>query len=394
MSTANAGGGHRFARASTSRFDSDELCREDGPVVTGIASAIREQVPAFRELPVPELRQLVALSMRRGQAGVMEGRPPNEKELAGYARDTAELARAGIPMDACIQARGVAMRLVFEEWRTRAQEAGVDHVPQLESAYALWNWGETVLIRASAAHREVEREIAGLQEDERAQFLRGLVEGTLPPADAEGRAAAYGLLPGGRYMALRARSAPGVDPGQMARTIEGTGGTQGRGALAAILDGEVCGVVSTAPAINGDGVLGLGPAVELTALDGSFRLATRALETAMAFGISGVADVDDLSLRPAILSEDHLGETLVRRYIEPLRSLGDFGQTLELTVRQYLESGMRIDESAKELIVHPNTMRHRLERFQQLTGADLRRVDHLVEVWWALERRRVGAGPG
>jgi DNA-binding PucR family transcriptional regulator len=141
-------------------------------------------------------------------------------------------------------------------------------------------------------------------------------------------------------------------------------------------------------------VLGLGSAVELSALDASFRLATRALETAMAFGIPGVADVDQLSLRPAILSEDHLGDTLVRRYLEPLRALGEFGETLELTVRQYLESGLRIDESARELIVHPNTMRHRLQRFQQLTGADLRKVDDLVEVWWALQRRGVSQTQG
>ena len=58
----------------------------------------------------------------------------------------------------------------------------------------------------------------------------------------------------------------------------------------------------------------------------------------------------------------------------------------------YLASGMRVDASAKALIVHPNTLRHRLDRFQQLTGADLRKTQDVVEVWWALERRRVSPG--
>jgi DNA-binding PucR family transcriptional regulator len=102
--------------------------------------------------------------------------------------------------------------------------------------------------------------------------------------------------------------------------------------------------------------------------------------------------IDDVSLRAAILAEDHLGERLVNRYLGPLHELGDFGATLERTVRECLARGMRIDESAKALIIHPNTLRHRLDRFQQLTGADLHRTEDLVEVWWALERRRVTAG--
>jgi DNA-binding PucR family transcriptional regulator len=50
---------------------------------------------------------------------------------------------------------------------------------------------------------------------------------------------------------------------------------------------------------------------------------------------------------------------------------------------------MRIEESARALIVHPNTLRHRLDRFQQVTDADLRRTEDVVQVWWALERRRI-----
>jgi DNA-binding PucR family transcriptional regulator len=38
--------------------------------------------------------------------------------------------------------------------------------------------------------------------------------------------------------------------------------------------------------------------------------------------------------------------------------------------------------------VHPNTLRHRLRRFEEATGANLRRPTDLVELWWALERRR------
>jgi DNA-binding PucR family transcriptional regulator len=55
---------------------------------------------------------------------------------------------------------------------------------------------------------------------------------------------------------------------------------------------------------------------------------------------------------------------------------------------------MRIDDTAKDLHVHPNTLRHRLRRFEESTDANLRRASDVMELWWALERRRlVGSGP-
>jgi hypothetical protein len=45
---------------------------------------------------------------------------------------------------------------------------------------------------------------------------------------------------------------------------------------------------------------------------------------------------------------------------------------------------------AKDVDVHPNTVRHRLERFKEITGRSLRETETLVELWWALQRRRLG----
>jgi DNA-binding PucR family transcriptional regulator len=148
------------------------------------------------------------------------------------------------------------------------------------------------------------------------------------------------------------------------------------------------------PRMDTEAVVGIGHEADLARLDASFELATRVLETAVAFGRAGVVTLDDLSLRTAILAEGHLGERLVRRYLDPLRERGEFGATLEETLRAYLRHGMRIDESAKALFVHPNTLRHRLDRIQQLTGADLRSTEDLLELWWALERRAVDASRG
>ena len=222
------------------------------------------------------------------------------------------------------------------------------------------------------------------QDDRRAVLVRGLVEGTLPFAEAAAAARAHGLLPGGRYCALRARPGEGVS----------AGGRNGRGALAAVVEGEVIAVVGTRPRVPPKAVGGMGTPAELSALAPSFRLASRALETALAYGIEGIVDIDELSLRPAILTEPHLGERLVDRYIGPLTNLGPFGDTLQRTLYEYLARGMRIQPAAEALYVHPNTLRHRLERYEEITKADLGRTQDLLELWWALERHRLDVALG
>ena len=390
MTPANASAARRFGPAG-STGDSALASEEGGRLLDEIVAAVREEVPVFRDMDVETSRRLVESDFRRGEAAMAERRLPTPEELDASAAATVGLARAGLPLDAINQARRIAVRKIFEEWRSREHDGDTDPSSQVECLYALWNWTDAIAERAASAYREVE--VEGSDEDQRAWYLRGVLDGSLSPLEAQSRAAAYGLLPGGRYIAVRARSANDGDVRQLQRAIEATGAADEGGALVAVVDWHVWGLVSRQPSLaDGRGVVGLGSAGELPGAAASFDLATRALETATAFGLTGVVSIDDLSLRPAILAEDYLGERVVRRYLEPLRELGEFGATLERTIREYLASGMRIDDSAKALIIHPNTLRHRIDRFQQLTGADLRRTEDVIEVWWALERRRVSSG--
>ena len=137
-------------------------------------------------------------------------------------------------------------------------------------------------------------------------------------------------------------------------------------------------------------VVGVGPPARLAAIPAAFAMASRALQTALAFGQEGTFSLADLSIRPAILSDEALGQAFTGRHLEPLRALGRLGAELEDTLRVYLEQEMRIEETAKTLHVHPNTLRHRLRRFEDATGANLRRPADIIELWWALERRRLG----
>ena len=70
---------------------------------------------------------------------------------------------------------------------------------------------------------------------------------------------------------------------------------------------------------------------------------------------------------------------------------GETGRTLVETVAAYLDHGLRPAETAAALHLHPNSLRKRLKRYEELTGADLRSMDDLVAIWWALRRREMRA---
>ncbi|XVQ13532.1 PucR family transcriptional regulator [Spirillospora sp. CA-255316] len=118
---------------------------------------------------------------------------------------------------------------------------------------------------------------------------------------------------------------------------------------------------------------------------GAFERATRALDAAARFGLSGVYDLADLGLRTAVVAEYEVGEFLRERYLAPLKGLPD----IERTVVTYLEGGMHVEDAARSLFVHPNTLRNRLRRFEELTGADLRDHRTLAELWWALAHQEL-----
>jgi len=79
---------------------------------------------------------------------------------------------------------------------------------------------------------------------------------------------------------------------------------------------------------------------------------------------------------------------LVDRYVRVWDGVAGGDVVLE-TVARFLANDCVVDATARALGVHVNTVRHRLARFEEVTGRSLREVETLAEVWWALEAERV-----
>ena len=348
-------------------------------LVDGIVVRIRAEVPDFRRLPASTLARAVRGNVSRALAALHELRPPTPEELERAAAIGRERAEQGLSVDAVLHAYRISISAVWSRFGELARERGTNVSIVLAFSETLWLWGDAVMEVVGNAHREVELQLAREEQQRRDAFVLAVLLGTIDAAELSRESGGFGLDPEREYVAFRARALEG---GATPRRLATDG-------LTTALDHDLVGLATqAAPPLPGV-VVGVGPPARLAALPAAFAMASRALQTALAFGQEGTFSLADLSIRPAILADEALGAAFTVRHLEPLAALGRLGAELEDTLRVWFEQDMRIEETAKALHVHSNTLRHRLRRFEEATGASLRRPADLIELWWALERRRL-----
>jgi DNA-binding PucR family transcriptional regulator len=156
-----------------------------------------------------------------------------------------------------------------------------------------------------------------------------------------------------------------------------------REGLGAIIDDDLAGFLRRPPPGDIRFAVGIGPPRPVERLSESFELASRALTTMRAFALVGAMDLDALGALPAIVADRAVGDALVRRYLEPLAASQ---AEIAASLRVLFECDMHVERAAEQLFVHPNTLRYRVGRFEDITGANLRNTKSALEVWWALQR--------
>jgi hypothetical protein len=378
--------GQATAARTVDRLVTD-LEAELDPLVDGIVERIRDEIPDFRRLPIGTLRRAVNGTVTRALVALRGLRPPTPEELDRSAAIGRERAEQGMTVDAVLHGYRISVTGLWSRFGELARERGADVATVLAFSETLWLWADAVMDVVSGAHREVELQRTREEQQRRDAFVFAALLGTSDPGELRRDGAAYDVDPDRLYVAFRAR---GLDGEPLSRRVGlGLAGDDG---LVAALDHDLIGLAPGRPRPVAGVCMGIGPPARLADLPGAFAEAGRAQQTALAFGEEGVFALSDLSIRPAIVDDAPLGDAFVVRYLEPLAALGRLGDELETTLRTWFDCGMHVEETARALHVHANTLRHRLRRFEEATDASLRRAPDLIELWWALERRRLDGG--
>jgi PucR-like helix-turn-helix protein len=356
----------------------------DGPaIVAKLREAVRRELPTYGEVPAEALDLDFHVEFEQILRAARSGRAPEgDADLAGLAVAGERRALQGVPLDEMLRAWGIAVAVLVEHAREVGERLAMSAEQMLDFVAVARAWADLAMVATARGHRRAELELARRDQDHRARLVRGALLGTIAPGEARAHAQAYGLDPDAEYVAIRARPAEGVPHHRLERAL-GFHDTHRRG-LSALVEGDLSGFLVAPPTGDPPGVVGIGPARPLDLLADSFRLASRALVTADRLGLDGAHPFDRMGLRPAIVADTDVGCALWQRYLAPLEAAGSSSQMID-TLRAWFACEMHVERAAERLVVHPNTLRYRIARFEKLTGANLRDPAIAFETWWALQ---------
>lgn len=347
--------------------------------VTGAIDSYRV-VPAVEVRPSAHRNVVRVVAALRGEAGLLDGVAEGERET-GRRR-----ALQGVPSSDVLASYRSGIALLRDEFLRIAREEGISADAVLLGAQRIWQVGDRCSNDFLTGHREAEFDLTRRQEQQRTTLLARLLDGAMTIDEMVTAGVGFGLAAGEDYWVLRARPAGGDSFG-LVRVLERAARGQST-VLVSPYGGDVAALFSC-PVTDGladDVTAGLAGPVELSRLSGGFAEATQLLEAATRFGTRGIVDRRRMALRLAVSNQLELGKYLHSRYIEPMEG-STIGEVLLASVETYLSRRRSVPEAAAALSVHVNTLRYRLERFAELTGADLQDTETSFEVWWALQFR-------
>jgi hypothetical protein len=223
----------------------------------------------------------------------------------------------------------------------------------------------------------------------RALYLKRAFCGDLKTSDQELASAQLGLAPDVTVRVFRVRV--GAQPTQrLLRHAEAQALGWPAAPLVTRIDHDFAGLSqeSCQPLAGETHLIAVSEPVTLAEIDQGYVQASHILDTARRFELHGVITSADLGLRSAILAMPVTSQELMAKYVSSVDASTPMAADLLHTVETFLGCQRRFQHTAQVLNMHVNSLRHRLERYREISGADLADTETVAEVWWALQYRR------
>jgi hypothetical protein len=369
----------------------DAVVTERERLAGEIVRRLRADIECYSALSADELMPVTRRNVELVFRIVRDRRDElTAEEREWFLEAGAVRSQQGLPVADVLRGWRFGTDVIWESLATFGRERGIGDDILLDLMRETARAVDPAIVAFVTGHHRAELERVRDEDHVRGELVQRVLRGLLVGSELREQCAVWGLDPDRQYMAFRARPTARASPRELEDLLGLAPVTgQPRPGLAAVLDGDLAGFAERIRHRAVPTQVGVGPPAPLDRLGPSFRLATRAFTTAAAFGLTGVFDLDALGLRAAVVADPEVGERLVRRYVEPVRQgAARSAEALLEAIERYLACGLRAEAAAADLGVHPNTLRYRLSRFEQLTGADLHDIAVVAEVWWALQRSR------
>jgi hypothetical protein len=344
---------------------------------------------SYANLTIEEHRHIALRNTEFLVARLREARPPRIGEDDRVYRDAGEArAEQGVPIGDILQAWHVYLEVVCDRARELLDDRSEDPI-FLQLVELTMAWTHFGMATMAQGHEAAQGSLLRQAHHKLTSLVRGVLFGEMTPAEVHAAALAHRIDTAQPHHAIRAQLTGAIELADVERYLQAPSTPETRNALIALIDGDVCGIVRAMPAGPAPTRIGVSRPVSLREMESAFREATRVAQTAAAFDRAGAQTLSSLGVRAAILGDEAVGDALVLRYIDPLAALGGMRDGMLDTIEQYFRCQSRLESAARALHVHVNTVKYRLARFEELTGATLRDPEILLEAWWAVQRTRL-----
>ncbi|WP_320068662.1 helix-turn-helix domain-containing protein [Micromonospora sp. RTGN7] len=359
----------------------------DRRVVEEMAEAARVHSPEVARLPQAENCRHVAALLTAGVASFQRLEEPSERDFAEARRLGADRAAQGVSVAGLLQGVQAGRQRMVEIALDRGRAAGIPDTALLEALLELGRYASALERALVDGYHTAERELVRTRRDARDRLLRRLLldePGDGRPDDPAG----FGLRPDGRYHCVVTDLTDPTRIPIVERQLRGGGGVFGT------VDDRLAGLCPRLPADPLDRAMLVvaAPARPLAEAPALHRLCVAALRVAARAGLRGLHPVVDLAGETALAAQPELAELVSGELLGHLDPADEFHRQLASTALTYLDHGQRLDRTAAALHLHPNTVRYRLRRLQEVVGLPPTlaepggrwSVPQTVRWWWAL----------
>jgi hypothetical protein len=345
----------------------------DDALVPTVTQGVRQRVREVASLPPADMAGQTRAMMAAAARAVAGRRGPTEAELSFVEDLAVTRASQGIEIEVVLAAIHAAQQGVWSRAREVAAERGLPTARVLDARDLYDDWAEAVRARLIRAHREARARGTG-NADREVAVVRRLLEGgtasALAAAEAgfEAGSPLYVVTAAGDDALALVRRVAGPHPAAWAARLEaGTVALTPRRPAGRVPEGEVVGLAGPVP---------------VEECGAALALATLAIHAGRAAGRSGLVDVATVAAAAALLDRADLSALLRERFRAAHDQLGVQARPVAEAVRAWLLARRDTGRAAGHLYVHANTVRNRVNRFEQVTGLDTAEVLDAVQAWW------------
>ena len=353
---------------------------------------LRREIPHYAEMPIDDLRAQSETQLRYVLDELSGSAIAAENGPAAYGRMRAE---QGVPLEVVLHAYRVAWAELWSGLLATAKEDRPSNEDLLNASTDFFWMADDYAGRMLAAYRERARELLLREEAERSATLEGVFSGYLHGSEALWEAAALLNLPyEGRYVVVAAATpTPGREalPGmkealqrahmtsawRLAPDVEaGIVSLRAKESTAALLD-----ELRSRPEVRA-GISA--PYTLLASTPHALHVARLVLGT-LPEGTGAIKQFDESPIAALLAASPDTASDLRKSVFGNLDELpADDLETLLLTLSTWYEAGGSVNDAAKLLYVHPNTIRYRLRRVQTQTGRSLENPRDVADIRAAL----------